>query len=72
MAFGLLGAPMHFQYVIDTILGREKDLDAVGYLDDVTAHGNTWQKVWQDTLRVLRVLTAAGFMVNLRKCKFLK
>ena len=41
MAFGLLGAPMHFQYVIDTLLGREKDLDAVGYLDDVTAHGNT-------------------------------
>ncbi len=72
MAFGLLGAPMHFQYVIDTLLGREQDLDAVGYLDDITAHGNKWQKVWQDTLRVLRVLTSAGFMVNLRKCKFLK
>jgi hypothetical protein len=44
----------------------------VGYLDDVTAHGNNWREVWRDTLRVLRVLTQAGFMVNLRKCKFLR
>ena len=47
-------------------------MSAVGYLDDVTAHGNDWRAVWQDTLRVLRVLTQAGFMVNLRKCKFLR
>ncbi len=72
MAFGLLGAPMHFQYVIDTLLGRVPGLSAVGYLDDVTAHGNEWGQVWLDTLRVLRVLTDAGFMVNLRKCKFLR
>ena len=26
---------------------------------------------WEDTLKVLRTLTELGFMVNLRKCKFL-
>ena len=26
---------------------------------------------WGDTLKVLRTLTKLGFMVNLRKCKFL-
>ena len=47
-------------------------LSAVGYLDDVTAHGTCWKSVWSDTVKVLRVLTEAGFMVNLRKCKFLR
>ena len=28
--------------------------------------------MWADTLKVLRVLTQAGFMVNLCKCQFLK
>lgn len=57
MAFGLVNAPMHFQYVIDTLLGRAGDVSAVGYLDDVTTHGGEWSKVWEDTVRVLRVLT---------------
>jgi hypothetical protein len=47
-------------------------VSAVGYLDDVTTHGGAWESVWDDTLKVLRVLTGAGFMVNLRKCQFLK
>jgi Reverse transcriptase (RNA-dependent DNA polymerase) len=72
MAFGLVNAPMHFQYVIDTLLGRAGELNAVGYLDDVTTHGSKWEQVWEDTVTVLRVLTRAGFMVNLRKCQFLK
>jgi hypothetical protein len=72
MAFGLLGAPMWFQYVVDQVLGRSPNLTAVAYIDDITAHGTHWEQVWEDTLEVLRVLTQAGFMVNLRKCKFLR
>lgn len=68
---GLVGAPMHFQSCIDTLLSRAPGLRAVGYLDDITAHGTSWEGVWKDTLTMLRVLTSAGFMVNLRKCKFL-
>jgi hypothetical protein len=57
MAFGLINAPMHFQYIIDTLLGRVGDVCAVGYLDDITTHGNEWERVWEDSIRVLRVLT---------------
>jgi hypothetical protein len=46
MAFGLLGAPMHFQFVMDDLLGSIPDLSAVCYLDDVTTHGNQWEAVW--------------------------
>lgn len=72
MAFGLVGAPMHFQHVIDTLLSQDPTLKAVGYLDDVTAYGDEWRAVWDHTLRVLGLLTSAGFMVNLRKCHFLQ
>lgn len=58
--------------MVDTILGGDPKLSAVAYIDDVTAHGTTWEQVWEDTLQVLKMLTSAGFMVNLRKCKFLR
>ena len=72
MPFGLMGAPMHFQYVIDTELGKmPPSVKRVAYLDDVTTYGDDWPEVWEDTLAVLRQLTGAGFMINLKKCKFL-
>ena len=72
MAFGLVNAPMHFQYVIDTLVWRAGNVDAIAYLDDITTHRNGWEKVWSDTLCILKVLTEAGFMINLRKCHFLR
>ena len=41
---------------------------AVGFLDEVTTHGSEWERAWDDTVRVLQVLTQAGYMVKLRKC----
>jgi hypothetical protein len=46
--------------------------EKMGFADDCTAHGNGWKDVWNDTIKILRILTSAGFMVNLRKCNFLK
>lgn len=43
------------------------------YYDDVTIPGRSedWRKCWTETCAVLRALTKAGLMINLRKCKFL-
>lgn len=57
--------------MVDALLGKDPKLNAVAYLDDVTAHGQEWPQVWADTMKVLKLLTDAGFMVNLRKCVFL-
>ena len=71
MTFGFMGAPYHFQYVVDRILARDPLLLALVFLDDVTAHGRTWEQVWEQTMCAIRVLAESGLMINLRKCKFL-
>ena len=48
-----------------------EELSTEPYLDDLSPHGMTWQEVWEDTLRTLRILTEEGIMINVRKCKFL-
>jgi hypothetical protein len=40
------------------------------YIDDIVVPGGEWQDVWARTVDALRALTTAGFMINLRKCKF--
>lgn len=45
--------------------------EAVVYLDDIVLHGGSVDEVWGNTLRVLKSLTDAGFMMNINKCSFL-
>ena len=71
MTFGFLGAPYHFQYIMDRTLSLDPKLLALVVFDDVMTHGAHWSYVWDQTLRALRVITSIGFMVNLRKCHFL-
>jgi hypothetical protein len=71
MPFGVLGGPMHFQYIVDTEIAKMGVTSVVGYMDDITAHGDNIARVWEDTLAVLKQFTGCGFMINLRKCKFL-
>ena len=73
MPFGLTAAPLWFQYVMDTLLGRGEVDRAKAFIDDVTLHGRCaeWRNLWADTIKVMRLLVEAGFMINLRKCKFL-
>ena len=46
---------------------------ASAFRDDCNVRGQKcrWRVCWEDTPKVLRTLTKLGFMVNLRKCKFL-
>ena len=72
MPMGLTQAPAHFQYVVESVLRGEegeRQLPAVVYLDDITVHGDTLEQVMEDTLEVIRRLTKAGFMINLKKSK---
>ena len=41
------------------------------YLDDLTCHGTSIQSVWEATLAVIKLITDAGIMVNMKKCKLL-
>lgn len=69
LTFGVTDGPFYFQYVMDTLV---RDLPGVDvFLDDITVQGDTWEQVWARTLRVLERLVGAGFLINLRKCRFL-
>ena len=39
----------------------------VVYLDDIAVYGDEQAQVLEDTLEVIRRLTKAGFMINLKK-----
>jgi hypothetical protein len=58
---------------MDEITGSAGVPRAKTFFDDVTIPGflARWRELWEDTLRVLEALTGAGFMVGLKKCKFL-
>ena len=54
---------------MDKLLG---DLEQVAsFINDLLARGMEWWDTWEVTKVVLGRVTGAGFMVNLRKCKFL-
>jgi hypothetical protein len=53
---------------MDNILGRAPGRPGKSFFDDVQVPGTCWVRNWADTILVLRELTRAGFMVNLRKC----
>ena len=60
---------MFFQFVMDSVLGSVGGVRS--FLDDLKAQGQDWRECWAVTMRALNALTAAGFMLNLRKCKLL-
>ena len=70
MPMGLMQAPAHFQYVVESILeGKAGDctLLVVVYLDDITVYGNMVNQVLEDTAEAMKRLASAGFMINLKK-----
>ena len=47
------------------------DCAVVIYFDDIVIYGTDPSVVWAETLLVLKRLTSAGFMINIKKCRFL-
>ena len=71
MPFGLKGAPAHFQRTVMITLEGLPARGVVIYLDDIVIHADTVEEAWALTLEALRALASKGFMINIRKCKFL-
>jgi hypothetical protein len=46
---------------------------ASAFVDDITIRGfvEDWKSLWVDSLAALKSLAAMGFMINLRKTKFM-
>jgi hypothetical protein len=74
MPFGVKKACEFLQYIMDKCLGRVPGVPGKSFFDDVQIPclGGGWASNWSDVLGVLRALTQAGFMINLRKCKFME
>ena len=67
--FGLVCTPTFFQYIMDSALAGEVDVDA--YLDDCSCAGADWKACWRCTLRSMRKLADIGLMLNMRISRFL-
>ena len=56
---------------MQTLVFRSGGKKVVVYLDDIVLYGKTLSEVWESTLKVLREITRADFMINISKCSFL-
>ncbi|XP_046142832.1 uncharacterized protein LOC123988087 [Osmia bicornis bicornis] len=72
MPFGLANAPGVFQRAINKALGTLRNSVALVYIDDVLIPTQTVEEGLKHLELVLQALDAAGFSLNLEKCKFLQ
>lgn len=72
MCFGLTQAPAHFQQVVEDIVtcSGQHQLPCSIYIDDITLFEDDLDQLLDNSRLVVERLTAAGFMMNLRKSKF--
>lgn len=68
--FGLSNAPAVFQRAICNALGKLRDTDCLIYLDDILITSMTIPEGLSKLERVLTALAAAGFSLNIKKCRF--
>ena len=62
--------PTHFQFIVESILrGTQFDhpLPIVIYLDDIAMYGDTQEQMLEDMFVSIKLLTAAGSILNLHK-----
>lgn len=72
MPYGLANAPVVYQRIIsDTLRPFIESGKALVYIDDVLIPSETIDEGLQTLDEVLRILTTAGFSINLKKCTFL-
>ena len=71
MFFGAKGAVTHFQWVMETVMGKvSPDVSVVVYVDNIVVASDELDQHIKDVIEVIRVLTKAGFKLKLPKCKF--
>ncbi|KAG2465187.1 POL3 protein, partial [Polypterus senegalus] len=68
LPFGLHGAPLTFQRMMDQILRPHSEYSGA-YLDDVVIFSNDWQTHLERLQAILERLRQAGLTANPKKCK---
>ena len=71
MPFGLHGAPVTFQRLMDKVL-QDCDDYCAAYLDDVVIYSHSWEEHIQHLSSVLGKIHEAGLTLNLLKCEWVK
>lgn len=69
MPFGLAGAPMTFQRLMDNVLGNARWSHAMAYLDDIVVYSDTFEDHLRHLKDVLEKLRAAGITLNPNKAQ---
>lgn len=70
MPFGVATAPGWFQFVMTSVLKECLLVVCAVYIDDVIIFANSPRECWVHTVRVISLLTEAGFSISPKKCRF--
>lgn len=68
MPYGMKNAPATFQRLMNKVVNGMKN--CVVYFDDVVVYTQDWESHLQELGTLLSRLSAAGLVVNLKKCEF--
>ena len=69
MPFGLCGAPVTFQRMIDSVL-RGTEMFAGVYLDDIVVYSDTWENHLVHLEQIFHRLSDANLTMKMEKCVF--
>jgi hypothetical protein len=70
MPFGLAGAPLTFQSVIEDMVQVLDTEDIMAYLDDVICFHPTFEEHLEGISRLFQMIRNSGFKLSGKKCQF--
>jgi hypothetical protein len=72
LSFGLCNAPATFERLMDRVLAGVPCQGCLVYLDDILAHGSSFQMALESLRLVLQTVAAAGLKLHPNKCRFMR
>lgn len=70
LPMGYVNAPYHFQKFINEVLEDMQYKNFVGYFDDITSFGRTWEEFLLNTRKLFQRIRANGIKFKTQKCNF--
>ena len=72
LSFGLCNTPATFARLMDRVLSGIPRQQCLVYLDDILAHGSSFDSALESLRRVLERIRAAGLKLHPEKCHFMR
>ncbi|KAJ8387533.1 hypothetical protein AAFF_G00152290 [Aldrovandia affinis] len=72
LSFGLCNAPATFERLMDRVLAGVPREQCLVYLDDILAHGSSFEAALGALRQVLERIRAAGLKLHPEKCRFMQ